>query len=219
MQTVPRFKLAAIAAFAAASILPACALAPTSGPTSTVVYVSGDDLVLKASDGKILNYIVPMTYKFSTGGKQVTLSGLAPGAMLTAPVATGSDPLLIASIATMKAKVYATAPPDTLTLTTAMGAKDFTVPDGTKFMVAGKALDYKDLASDVMLDVTVVTPAAEGADAPPPATPPMMGALLIEKSDDLPSAGTNLPLYGLIGLALMTMGFVVLRFRKNDVAV
>ncbi len=138
--------------------LPMAALAPSSGPTSTVVYVSGDDLVLKASDGKILNYIVPASYKFSTGGKQVVLADLTPGATLTAPVATGSDPLLVASITTMKAKVYATTPPDVLTLTTPMGAKDFTVPDGTKFVVGGKALAYADLASDVTLDITVITP-------------------------------------------------------------
>jgi hypothetical protein len=213
MQT-RRFTLATLALLAASTALPMAAVAPSSGPTSTVVYVSGDDLVLKASDGKILNYIVPASYKFSTGGKQVVLADLTPGATLTAPVATGSDPLLVASIATMKAKVYATTPPDVLTLTTPMGAKDFTVPDGTKFMVGGKALAYADLASDVTLDITVITPAAEGVNPPPPATPALQGALLIEKSDDLPSAGTNLPLFGIVGFAMLLAGFAMLRLRK-----
>jgi LPXTG-motif cell wall-anchored protein len=215
MQTSTRLKLAATFAFATASVVPMSALAPASGPSSTVVYVGGNDLVLKATDGTILNYMVPAGVMFSAGGKQVALAQLTPGTMLTAAVSTGSDPQVVAGITTMKAKVYGTTPPDGITLTTAMGAKDFVVPTGSKFMVGGKSLGLTDLASDVTIDATVITPAAPDAGAvPPPATPAMSGTLLVLKTDDLPSAGTNLPLYGLIGLALMLAGFVVLRFRK-----
>jgi LPXTG-motif cell wall-anchored protein len=203
---------------AAASIAPAVALAPTSGPTSTVVYTGGNDLVLKASDGKILNYMVPAGTMFMVGGQKMPLAQLKPGSMLSATVSTGSDPVVVASISTVKAKVYGTTPPDGITLTTAMGAQDFVVPTGSTFMVGGKALGLKDLASDVTVEATVITPAAADAgDAAPPATPPMSGTLLVLKTDDLPSAGTNLPLYGVIGLCLMAMGFAVLRFRRNDV--
>ena len=205
-------KLATLFVVAASA---AASFAATSGPSSTVVYVGGNDLVIKASDGKVLNYTVPAGYGFTDGGKAATLGQLKPGDKLTAPVSTGTDPQVVASVMVMKAKVYATAPPDGITLTTPQGAKDFTVPAGTTFMVGGKALGLGDLASDVTIDATVITPAAEGEEvAAAPDTPPMAGALLVVKTDDLPSAGTNLPLYGVVGFAMLLLGFAMLRFRR-----
>lgn len=214
MQT--RLKLATLFVVAASA---AASFAATSGPSSTVVYVGGNDLVIKASDGKILNYTVPAGYSFTDGGKPATLSQLKPGDKLTAPVATGTDPQVVASITVMKAKVYATAPPDGITLTTPQGAKDFTVPTGTTFVVGGKALGLGDLASDVTIEATVITPAADGdTTTATPDTPPMAGALLVVKTDDLPSAGTHLPLYGVMGLAMLLAGFAMLRFRRPAAA-
>jgi hypothetical protein len=197
-----------VAASAAASF------AATSGPSSTVVYVGGNDLVIKASDGKVLNYTVPAGYGFTDGGKPATLGQLKPGDKLTAPVATGTDPQVVATITVLKAKVYATAPPDGITLTTPQGAKDFTVPAGTTFVVGGKSLGLGDLASDVTIDATIITPAADDTATAAPDTPPLTGALLVVKTDDLPSAGTKLPLYGVIGFAMMLVGFAMTRFRR-----
>lgn len=208
-------RTATLLALAVSAALPAMA-APGSGPTSTVVYVGGNDLVLKASDGKILNYTVPAGYKFTSGGKQVTLSELKTGATLTAPVATGADPQVVSSITVTKAKVYAVTPPDTVTLIMSDGSKDFTLPAGESFWVDGKATPLSSLKPDTMVDVTVVTPAADGAEAgSAPATPAMAGTLLLAKTDELPSAGTNLPLYGLIGVSMLLAGFALLRFRRQ----
>jgi len=213
MQTSSRLKLATALILAASAVVPAFAV--TSGPTSTVVYVAGNDLVLKAADGKILNYTsVPAATKFASEGKPLTFAELKPGTQLSAPVSTGTDPQVVATIAVMKAKVYGTAPPDGITLTTPMGAKDFVVPAGVTFMVGGKSLPLTALASDVTIDATIITPAADGADGPIPVPPPLSGTLLIAKSDELPLAGTNLPLYGLLGFALLLLGFAMLRFRK-----
>ncbi len=213
MQTSSRLKIASLLVIAASAVLPAVAV--TSGPSSTVVYLGGNDLVLKASDGKILNYTVPSGYMFTAGGKKVSLGQLKPGDTLSAPVATGTDPQIVATISVMKAKVYATAAPDGITLTTPQGAQDFTVPSGATFSVGGKVLGLSDLASDVTIEATVVTPAADGADTSvAPATPPMAGTLLVAKTDDLPSAGTHLPLIGLVGLTMLLIGFAMLRTRK-----
>jgi LPXTG-motif cell wall-anchored protein len=208
-----RFALTALLALASAA--PAVAALPSSGPTSTVVYVSGSDLVLKASDGSILNYTVPAGYKFTSGGKQVMLADLKPGAALTAPVSTGVDPQVIASIAVTKAKVYAVTPPDAITLILSDGSKDFTVPSGVMFSVGGAATPLASLKPDTMVDVTLLTPAADANPVPPPATPPLSGALLIAKTEDLPSAGTNLPLYGIAGLCMVLLGVAFLSFRKR----
>ena len=204
-------KLATLFVVAASA---AASFAATSGPTSTVVYVGGNDLVIKAADGKVLNYTVPAGYSFTDGGKPATLGQLKPGDKLTAPVSTGTDPQVVASVTVMKAKVYATAPPDGITLTTPQGAKDFTVPTGTTFVVGGKSLGLGDLASDVTIDATIITPAADDTATAAPDTPPLTGALLVVKTDDLPSAGTKLPLYGVIGFAMLLVGFAMTRFRR-----
>ena len=208
-----RFVLATLLALA--STVPAVGALPSSGPASTVVYVSGSDLVLKASDGSILNYTVPAGYKFASGGKQVALTDLKPGAALTAPVSTGVDPQVIASVAVVKAKVYAVTPPDGVTLILSDGSKDFTVPSGVTFNVGGTPTTLLSLKPDSMVDVTLLTPAPDANPVPPPATPPLSGALLIAKTEDLPSAGTNLPLYGIAGLCMVLLGAAFLSFRKR----
>jgi LPXTG-motif cell wall-anchored protein len=204
----------ALAALAFSCALPAFCSAPTSGATSTVVYVSGSDLVLKAADGTILNYTVPASYEFSVAGKKAALADLKPGVTLTGPVSTGADPQVIASITTAKAKVYSVTPPDTITLILSDGSKDFVVPSGASFMVNGAATPLASVKPDAMVDVTLLTPAPDANPVPPPATPSLMGTLLVAKAEDLPSAGTNLPLYGLFGVALLLAGFALLRFRR-----
>jgi hypothetical protein len=202
-------KLAAIFALA----IPAFAAEnPASGPTPTVVYVGGNDLVLKASDGTLLNYTVPDSYRFSSGGKQLPLSGLKPGTKLDKPVEPGAKPAVISSVSVVKGKVYAVNPPSSITLVTSEGNKDFNVPAGTTFTVGGKPTTVAGLKPDMMVDATVVTPAAEGASITPPATPPMSGALLVAKSEaeaEVPLAGTNLPLIGLVGFAILALGFAL----------
>jgi hypothetical protein len=214
-----RTKLATALASAvlfAATALPALALAPSSGPSSTVVYVGGNDLVIKSSDGKLLNYTVPSGVKFTTGGKQVSLSDLKPGTQITAPISTGFDPQIVSSVSVVKGKVYAVAPPDGVTLLLSEGVKELSVPTGTTFMVDGKPLKTAELKPDMMVEVTIVTTAADGASAT--ATPALSGALLVAKTasaDDMPAAGTNLPLLGLIGGTLLMFGFGLLGFNRK----
>lgn len=217
MQThLRRTRFATLFALAA---LPLSAAAATSGPSSTVVYVSGNDLVLKASDGKVLNYMVADGTKFTAGAKQLTLAELKPGTKLTATVSAGADPQVVAGIAVLKAKVYGTAPPDGITLTTPDGAKDFVVPAGTMFTVGGKPVGLAALPNDTMIDATVITPAAEGAESgPPPATPPMSGVLLIANTGGLPLAGTRLPFYSVSGIVLLLLGMALLVRRKPQKA-
>ena len=211
-------KFATTAVLAASAALPACA-APQSGPTSTVVYIGGNDLVIKSSEGTILNYVIPAGFKFTAAGKPATLADLKPGTKLTAPVNIGVDPVVIVGIKTAKAKVYAVTQPDDLTLIMTDGSKEFSVPTGTTFMVDGKPTPFSALKPDSMVDVTVVTPQAEGAEpVAPPATPTLVGALIVEKGEDLPAAGTHLPLYGLLGLTMLLAGFALLRFRKPATA-
>jgi hypothetical protein len=216
MQTPSRrLKLAALVTLAALSAVPALSQTLTSGPSSTVVYASGDDLVLKTADGKLLNFTVPSGYKFSANGKQVGIGELKPGTKLTAPVSAGT-PLVVTSISIVKGKVYNTAPPDGITLMLPEGAKDLLVPTGTTFLVDGKQLSVSQLKNDTMVQATIVTTDTSGESASN--TPPLSGALLVAHTggaaDDLPAAGTHLPLFAALGIASLTLGFALLSFRR-----
>jgi len=217
MQTPSRrLTLVAFLALAASATVPAIAETLASGPTSTVVYASGDDLVLKAADGKLLNFTVPSGYKFSANGKQVSMGDLKPGTKLTAPVSTGNTVLVVTSIAVVKGKVYNTAPPDGISLMLPEGVKDLAVPMGTTFLVDGKPLSVSQLKNDTMVQATIVTTDTSGESASN--TPPLSGALLVAHTggaaEDLPAAGTHLPLFAALGIASLTLGFALLSFRR-----
>jgi hypothetical protein len=193
----------------------------SSGATSTVVYVSGNDLVLKSAEGKLLNYTVASGMMFSAEGKQVALADLKPGTKLTKEVSTGFDPEIISGVQVVKGKVFSATPPDVVTLSLAEGIKELTVPAGTKFMVDGKPVTIDALKPNMMVEATVVTTIApdakpEVANAPAPPTPALTGALLVAKTmgdgaTALPEAGTNLPLYGVLGFVLLMLGFGLMR--------
>ncbi len=212
-----RRRLATLLVLAASAALPMAAHAAlSSGPTSTVVYAGGNDLVLKASDGKLLNFTVPNGTKFTAGDKTLTLADLKPGTKLTKPVVTGFDPKVVSSISVQKGKVFGVTPPDGVTLALAEGTKDLVVPTGTNFVVDGNSLKVGQLKPGMMVEATIVTTGADDA-ASATSVPPMSGVLLVSNppgDGDLPAAGTNLPLYGVLGLLSLSLGFALLRIRK-----
>jgi LPXTG-motif cell wall-anchored protein len=225
MLTSPRcFRVATVLAFAVSAAAGLAQVKATSGATSTVVYVSGDDLVVKASDGKLLNYTVASGTKFTAGPKTMTLAELKPGTQLTKEIATGFDPKIISGVQVVKGKVFAVTPPDGVTLSLADGIKELTVPAGTTFTVDGKSIKIDALKPDMMVEATIVTTIAdtakpEVANAPAPKAPSQTGTLLVAKTlgDDaaaLPEAGTKLPLFGVMGLCLLMLGAGLFFVRK-----
>lgn len=210
MQIASRLRLSTALLLAVSAALPALAQAKlSSGASSTVVYVGGDDLVVKSADGKLLNFTVPSGVKFASGGKQVSLAELKPGTKLTAPIVTGFDPKIVSAVSVVKGKVYAVTPPDGVTLLLSEGVKELSVPAGTTFMVDGKSMKVAELKPDMMVEVTIVTTGEVDATSAS-ATPTMVGTLLVAKTasaDDMPAAGTNLPMYGMLGVALLMVGF------------
>jgi hypothetical protein len=114
-----------------------------------------------------------------------------------------------------KGKVFGITPPDGITLSLAEGTKDLVVPSGTTFMVDGKKLTVAELKPGMMVEATIVTAAADGTSAT--SAPPMTGALLVAHAagaEDLPAAGTKLPLYGALGAGIFAIGLALLTFRK-----
>jgi hypothetical protein len=186
----------------------ACGTARAGGPEAaigaTVVYVSGNDLLIKATDGRLLNYSVPVGYQFTIASGKVGLKDLKAGSVLTGPVATGSEPLVIGHVETVKAKVYVARPPDTLTLILTDGSQDFVVPAGTRFSVGGADVPLNALKRGDEVEATLLM-AGKGDGS----TPALKGALLVEKSEDLPQAGSLLPSMVVAGFAMVLLGMVM----------
>jgi len=183
---------------------------PEAAIGATVVYVSGNDLLIKATDGRLLNFSVPAGYQFTIASGKVALKDLKAGAVLTGPVATGSEPLIIGHVETVKAKVYVARPPDTLTLILSDGSQDFVVPSGTMFSVNGAAVPLTGLKRNDEVEATLLM-AGKGDGS----TPALKGVLLVEKSEDLPQAGSLLPAVVVIGFGMMIFGMGMLIWSRR----
>jgi hypothetical protein len=202
------FKAAPLLAIA----LTACATLPAiaQSAASTVVYVSSGDVVVKrASDGQLLNYTVSPTTIVSVDGKKLPASGLKPGTKLTD--ALPGTPKTVSEVSIAKGKVYQVDPPDKVTLSLASGIKELTVPAGTTFTVAGQPIDIGKLQKGMDVEATVVTLAAADATAitPPASTPDQTGTILLaitSSEPTLPEAGTNRPLFGILGFVTLMLG-------------
>src|SRR3984957_8283476 len=178
---------------------------PEAAIGATVVYVSGNDLLIKATDGRLLNYAVPSGYQFTIASGKVGLKDLKAGVVLTGPVATGSEPLIIGHIETVKAKVYVARPPDTVTLILSDGSQDFIVPAGKMFAGNGAQVSLSGLKRNDEVEATLLM-AGKGDGS----TPALKGVLLVEKSEDLPQAGSLLPVLVVVGFGMVIVGMVML---------
>ncbi len=203
----------------------------------TVVYVSGNDLVVKGEKGEVRHFIVPDSQKFTVDGKEVTVHELKPGTVLTATVTMTSTPNTVKTVKTGTGTVFFVSPPY-LTVTLPTGEnKRVRVPQGQKFTVDGEEKTVFDLRKGMKLSWTMVRTTPEidvtrdvkisgktPPTPPPPPTPVMVGALLIEEPPappppppapaKLPKTASPVPLVGLLGLLSLTAGFALGALRR-----
>ena len=189
-----------------------------------VLYVSGNDLVVKVDDGQVKHFVVPESTKFNVDGKDLSVHDLQPGMKLTRTMVTTSVPKTVRTVRTITGTVWHVNAPSTVILTLEDGKnKEYKVPKGQTFEMAGQTYDVFSLRKGMKINATVVTesPLVETsstraltgqAPPPPPETPPATGALLIEQvatvappaqevaQTTLPKTGSLVPLIGLIGL-------------------
>ena len=195
-----------------------------------VVYVEGNDLVLKLENGRVEHMIVPDTDKFHIDGQEVSVYNLKPGMKLTETIITTTTPRYVNTVRTIEGKVWHVSLPRTVILTLPdLTHKQYTVPDHAKFVINGKEETVFDLKKGMKVQATVVTD-EEGtvlesskhvASAAPLAVeiPQQIGTLLFivpevtepvasasaELQNELPRTGSWLPLIGLVGaLAIAT---------------
>lgn len=194
----------------------------TEVKSATVVYVSGNDLIVKADDGTIKHFVVPNDRMITVDGKQLTVHDLQPGMRLTRTITTTTTPKTVQTVRSIQGKVWYVNPPHGLILSLPEGNKSYKVPDGAMFDVDGKKQSIFHVKKGMMISATIITDTPETevssnravtGEVPPPPTPPVVGVLLIEKAPapqpevaqatpppTLPKTGSLIPLLGLLGL-------------------
>jgi hypothetical protein len=160
-----------------------------------VVYVSGNDLVVKMENGEVRHLTVPDTARATVDGKELSIRDLKPGMKLKRTITTTTTAKTVTTVRTISGKVFQVTPPNTVILTFPDGSpnKRYQIPKDQVFIIDGQKKTAFDLRPGTQISATVVTEAPEvstseqktvtGAAPPPPpkpATPPPQPVLLIE---------------------------------------
>ena len=212
------------------SVTPGQSTQETQVSKAEVVYVSGDDLVVKMEGGQIKHITVPKGATATVDGKQITINDVKPGMVLERTITTTTTPEIVTTVRTIQGKVWHVNPPSTVILTLPDNTnKAYNVPKDQKFMIDGRETSVWDLKKGMNVTATVLTQVPQTAVAEqrevtgkmpaPPPTPPMEGALLIEAAapepavteaalpKKLPQTGSIVPLLGLIGILSLAGSF------------
>src|SRR5262249_55945631 len=81
-----------------------------------VVYVSGNELVVKMENGDLRELTVPDTARATVDGKEVTVHDLKPGMKLQRTVTTTQTPKKVTTVRTISGTVFAINAPNTVIL-------------------------------------------------------------------------------------------------------
>lgn len=165
----------------------------TSVRNAEVVYVSGNDLVVKLEDGRIEHVTVPDGAKANVDGREVGVHDLQPGTKLTETITTTTTPTMVKTVRTIEGRVFHVNPPHSVILTLPDGTnQSYRIPNDQKFTINGQQKTAFDLRKGMNVSATVVTDSPETAlsvsrkvtgQAPPPppaatSAPSQVGALL-----------------------------------------
>jgi len=153
-----------------------------------VVYVAGNDLVIKTDDGQIERIVVPEEGTVVVDDRELTVHDLKPGMKLQRTITTMVTPTTITAIKTVEGTVFHVTPPNFVILTLPDGTNQpFRIPNRQKFLINGNETDAFGLEKGMKMSATVITEVPgfvtrREVKIPTPATPPMGSALLIEVS-------------------------------------
>jgi LPXTG-motif cell wall-anchored protein len=149
----------------------------------TIVYVNGNNVVVKAEDGKLVHFDnVPDTTTVTVDGKQLNVHQLTPGMQVERQTITTTVPKMITTIKTVSGVVWNVNPPSSVILRLENGkTQRFKIPDGQKFNVGGEMKDAWSLRKGMKVDAQQVTEVSQTevetqvkrtGIAPPPPPPP-----------------------------------------------
>jgi len=211
----------------------------TQVKNAEIVYVEGNDLVLKLENGRVEHMVVPDTDRFTIDGKQVSVHELVPGTKLTQTITTATTPRFVNTVRTIEGKVWHVNAPKSLILTLPDNRNQtFNVPSHAKFTVDGKEKTVFDLRKGMKIKATIVTDEEHSivesnkvayGQAPRILTPPReIGVLLFtvpqpqvslasaeQPAEMLPETGSSLPLVGLMGTLTIAMSLGLWAVRRT----
>ena len=154
-----------------------------------VVYVSGQDLVVKMADGTVKHVVVPKDFKFHVNGKDVGVQDLKEGTQLTQTITTTTTDTEVTNVRNVDVTVKDVKPPYVIVQNADGTTRQVKVPDGTKFSVDGGQKTVFDLRPGMKLKGTVVTTTPQTVvssnqkvTGKTPPTPKISGVLLFEES-------------------------------------
>lgn len=260
-RTATKFRLVALQAMGAIVLTLAPAISAAQNTTTTsvrhgepsydtavrnaqVVYVEGNDLVLKLENGKIEHMIVPANEKFIVDGREGTVRDLKTGSRLTQTITTTTTPRYVQTVQVIKGKVWHVNAPHSVIVSLPDGQNhQFRVPAHATFTVNGQSKTVFDLRKGMSFEATIVTDSPESvvevnktheASTPAPPTPQMLGVLLLDQSMPeaeeltasvtaehvgtprvLPQTASTVPLFGGLGLAGLVSSFGLWLRRKS----
>jgi LPXTG-motif cell wall-anchored protein len=208
-----------------------------------VVYVSGNDLVVKMSDGTIRHVAnVSESARVLVDGKELGIHDLKPGMKLQRTITTTTTPKTITTVQSVTGTVWYVSPPNSVILTLADGKnQSFKIPKNQKFNVDGQMVDAWGLKKGMSISATkiVETPITvvsvnktiTGEMPPPPPPPPADVPILVVVEEEvpvpapaqvaqaapaeLPKTGSELPLIGLLGFLALASAFGLRTVRKS----
>ena len=202
-----------------------------------VVYVSGNDLVVKMDDGQVRNFPnVPESARITVGGQQLSVHDLKPGMKLERTITTTNTPQTVTTVHKVTGRVVHVTPPTSVILALEDGTnQQFTIPAGQKFNVDGRETDAFGLRKGMRITATKVVTEPENVvteerkvtgQMPPPPTEAIQGPMLIvvqtvpstetaqaqpaPAPQKMPQTASPLPLIGLIGTLMLLSGVVLL---------
>jgi LPXTG-motif cell wall-anchored protein len=218
------------------------------GPTSyetqmksgTVVYVSGNNLVVKGANGEVKHLVIPEGEMFDVDGKQLSVHQLTPGTHLTRTITTTTTPKTIKTVRTIEGKVWHVNPPSMVILSLPDGTnKQYNIPKGQMFSIDGKQETAFHLKKGMMVSATVVTEEpvthvsqSQAITGVAPQMPEKVDVLLVESPTQpaaeptqtaaaepapaaLPKTGSEWPLVGLLGMGALGAGMLTRRIRMG----
>jgi hypothetical protein len=105
-----------------------------------VVYVTGNDLVVKMEDGTIRHVAnVPESARVTVDGQQLGIHDLKPGMKLQRTITVTKTPTVVTTVKTVTGKVWHVTPPNTVVLTLEDGTNEqFKIPNNQKFNIDGE---------------------------------------------------------------------------------
>ena len=216
--------------------------APTKQVTierGEVVYVSGNDVVIKMEDGSMRDFNnVPDSVTVTVDGRQLNVHQIKPGMKVEKQTITTTTPRVITKVETVTGKVFHVTPPTSVTLTLEDNTNQtFKIPTGQKFTINGQETDAFGLRKGMIVSAqrvtevpeTVVTQEVQRTGVMPPPPPPKQDVPILiaaapaapaptpaaeSKPAELPKTASQLPLIGLLGALLCGLSLTMMAIRR-----